>query len=112
MFVKNELNKRKTDLMQIPPEFDWDSSMQGWLLSSFFYGYILTQLPGGWLAARIGGNRVFGIGIAATAFLTLITPFLVNTSVYLFLAVRIIEGIFEVRLQPLIKKPIKIVNID
>lgn len=70
--------------------------MQGWLLSSFFYGYILTQLPGGWLAARIGGNKVFGVGIAATAFLTLITPFLAHTNVYLFLAVRVVEGIFEV----------------
>ncbi|GLV41384.1 Major Facilitator Superfamily Transporter 9 [Carabus blaptoides fortunei] len=76
-------------------EFDWDSEMQGWLLSSFFYGYIVTQLPGGWLAARIGGNKVFGVGIAATAFLTLITPFLAHTNVYLFLAVRVIEGIFE-----------------
>lgn len=77
-------------------EFDWDSKMKGLLLSSFFYGYIITQIPGGWLAARVGGNRVFGIGIAVTAFLTLLTPLLTNVSVYLLLAVRIVEGIFEV----------------
>lgn len=72
--------------------------MQGYVLSSFFYGYILTQLPGGWLAAKIGGKRVYGIGIAATAFFTLITPVLAHSSVYLLLTVRIIEGVFEVRL--------------
>ena len=28
------------------------------MLSSFFYGYIVTQLPGGWFATRIGGKLV------------------------------------------------------
>lgn len=37
------------------PEFDWSPSVKGLVLSSFFYGYIITQLPGGWLAAKIGG---------------------------------------------------------
>ncbi|KAJ8952110.1 hypothetical protein NQ314_007603, partial [Rhamnusium bicolor] len=76
-------------------EFDWDSELQGYILSSFFYGYITTQLFGGYLAARIGGKRIFGAGIAVTAGLTLITPWLAKTNVYLLLAVRIIEGIFE-----------------
>lgn len=25
-------------------EFDWSTSKQGWILSSFFYGYVLTQV--------------------------------------------------------------------
>jgi len=28
-------------------DFDWDASTQGIILSSFFYGYIVTQIPGG-----------------------------------------------------------------
>ncbi|XP_067000877.2 sialin [Anabrus simplex] len=76
-------------------DFDWDSKTQGWVLSSFFYGYIVTQIPGGWLAARIGGHRVFGIGIVATSLFTLITPPLANASVYVLVAVRIVEGLFE-----------------
>lgn len=70
--------------------------MKGLLLSSFFYGYIVTQIPGGWLATQLGGNRVFGAGIAVTAFFTLLTPPLTSVSVYLLLAVRVVEGIFEV----------------
>lgn len=77
-------------------EFDWDPALQGYILSSFFYGYITTQIFGGWLSAKIGGKRVFASGIAVTSILTLITPFLVYASVYLLLAVRILEGIFEV----------------
>lgn len=25
-------------------EYDWSTSKQGWILSSFFYGYVLTQV--------------------------------------------------------------------
>ena len=34
------------------PDFDWDSKTQGLILASFFYGYILTQIPGGYLATK------------------------------------------------------------
>ncbi|KAK5646079.1 hypothetical protein RI129_004543 [Pyrocoelia pectoralis] len=76
-------------------EFNWDSKTQGFVLSSFFYGYILTQLIGGWLATKFGGKQIFGIGIAVTAALTVITPFVAKQSFYLLIAVRVIEGIFE-----------------
>lgn len=39
-------------------EFDWSSTQQGVILSSFFYGYILTQFVGGLLANKLGGHRV------------------------------------------------------
>ncbi|XP_049792910.1 vesicular glutamate transporter 1-like isoform X1 [Schistocerca nitens] len=76
-------------------EFPWDSEMQGLVLGSFFYGYIVTQLPGGWLATRIGGKRLFGLGLAATSFITLLTPALARGSVYLLVLGRVIEGLFE-----------------
>ncbi|KAJ4449603.1 hypothetical protein ANN_01006, partial [Periplaneta americana] len=76
-------------------DFDWDSKTHGLVLSSFFYGYIVTQILGGWLGGRMGGNKVFGIGVAVTAVFTLLTPPLVRFSVYALVAVRIIEGLFE-----------------
>lgn len=39
-------------------EFEWSSTQQGIILSSFFYGYILTQFAGGLLANKLGGHRV------------------------------------------------------
>ena len=70
--------------------------MQGHILSSFFYGYLMTQIVGGWIAKRIGGKTVFAVNIGVTSVLTLLTPLLTKTSVYLLIAVRIVEGIFEV----------------
>ena len=39
-------------------DFPWDSKQRGLILSSFFYGYILTQFIGGFVAGKIGGNLV------------------------------------------------------
>lgn len=76
-------------------DFDYSSKQKGLVLSSFFYGYITTQFVGGYLGMRFGGNVVFGLGIAVTALLTLLTPIAAKTNFYLLLTVRIIEGIFE-----------------
>lgn len=43
-------------------EFDWDSKQQGLVLSSFFYGYICTQMIGGFIANKIGGSVVRTLG--------------------------------------------------
>ncbi|XP_049788970.1 putative inorganic phosphate cotransporter [Schistocerca nitens] len=55
-------------------EFDWDEETQGLILSSFFWGYILTHLPGGMLAEKFGGKYSLGLGILCTAVFTLLTP--------------------------------------
>ena len=43
--------------------FDWDEAQQGIILGMFFYGYVLTQLPGGRLAELVGGKWLFGVGV-------------------------------------------------
>ncbi|XKL65604.1 hypothetical protein PGB90_009024 [Kerria lacca] len=76
-------------------DFDWNSAEKGNILSAFFYGYIMTQLAGGWLGAKIGGARVFGTGVFVTALLTLLTPVATNIGFYFLIAIRIVEGFFE-----------------
>lgn len=70
--------------------------ISGWILAAFFYGYFITQVPGGWLAERIGGKWVFGIGVVMTSVFTLVTPLAALSSVKLLIAVRVLEGFFEV----------------
>ncbi|GAB0094743.1 hypothetical protein DMENIID0001_100690 [Sergentomyia squamirostris] len=41
------------------------------------------------------GKKVFGAGIGMTALLTLLTPLVAKSSIYLMVAIRVIEGIFE-----------------
>ncbi|XP_077990261.1 sialin-like [Glandiceps talaboti] len=76
-------------------EFNWDEKTQGIILGSFFYGYILTQVPGGWLGSRFSAKYLFGGGVLCTAVLTLLTPIAARTSVGLLIALRIVEGIGE-----------------
>lgn len=52
--------------------------MQGIVLSSFYWGYIVTQLPGGILADKFGGKYALGLGIFSTAVFTLLTPVVVE----------------------------------
>ena len=75
--------------------FPWDESTQGQVLGAFFYGYVVTQYPGGRLAEVYGGKWVMGIGILITSLFTLLTPIAAHTSIYLLYAVRIIEGLGE-----------------
>lgn len=44
--------------VNIGPIFDWNSKEKGYILSAFYYGYLCTQVIGGVIAARIGGNIV------------------------------------------------------
>ncbi|CAC5407400.1 SLC17A5 [Mytilus coruscus] len=81
---------------QIPienAEFDWNKSTQAKLLSSFFYGYICTQIIGGWLSDTYGGRRVFGIALIISGICSLMTPVCARTSVYAVFVVRVILGL-------------------
>ncbi|XP_041378578.1 sialin-like [Gigantopelta aegis] len=73
-------------------EFDWDKSVRSRVLAMYFYGYIFTQLPGGWLAARYGTRRVWGYAMTLVGVCTTLTPIGARTSVYLLYALRFLIG--------------------
>lgn len=75
--------------------YDWDSATQGWILGSFFYGYIFTQIPGGYLARKYGAKWLLGIGILCTVIFTLLTPLAADLGAGYLIAVRVLEGIGE-----------------
>ena len=67
------------------------------MLGAFFYGYIVLQIPGGYLALRYGGTRVFGWAMLFGSLLTLLTPLAARLSVWALVVLRILEGVFLVR---------------
>lgn len=55
-------------------DYEWDGGTQGWILGAFFYGYVITHIPGGILSEKFGGKWTLGLGILSTAIFTLLTP--------------------------------------
>jgi ACS family sodium-dependent inorganic phosphate cotransporter-like MFS transporter 5 len=66
------------------------------MLASFFYGYIITQIPGGWLADRYGGKQVFGVTMFIASACTLLMPVCARASVILVYVLRIVLGLATV----------------
>lgn len=95
MVAKNRVTDADGKVVEEPAEFNWSSEEQGIVLSSFFYGYLITQLPGGYLALKFGGKNLFGLGILSTAVFTLLTPVFARASVGLLVALRILIGLCE-----------------
>ncbi|XP_064646594.1 sialin-like isoform X2 [Lineus longissimus] len=73
--------------------FEWPRSLQGTMLSAYFYGYIVTQIPGGWLAKRFGAKMILFLGLTVSAAGTFLTPLAARTSMYFVIAIRVVVGI-------------------
>ncbi|CAO1339479.1 unnamed protein product [Diamesa hyperborea] len=72
--------------------FNWDSHQVQLVLGSFYWGYILTELPGGRLAELVGGHRVFGHSMLWASVITLLTPAAANFSYTAFIVLRVLLG--------------------
>ena len=71
------------------------------VLGSFYYGYVALQIPGGWLAVKLGGTRLFGLAVLIASVLTTLTPLAARISVLLLIAVRVGEGLVLVSIKML-----------
>lgn len=77
-------------------DYNWDAKKQGIILAAFFYGYIVTQIPGGMLAQRFGGKFLLLFGVFWTSVLTLLTPVVTYAGDFAAIVVtRILEGLGE-----------------
>jgi ACS family sodium-dependent inorganic phosphate cotransporter len=82
-------------IIPMAADFGWSPEEQGRVLSSFFLGYLLTQVAGGWLADRYGGKIVLGAGVLFWSFFTLITPAAAAGGMIALLVTRVLMGIGE-----------------
>lgn len=60
------------------PRFNWTQEKQGWILSAFFVGYMITHIPGGMIAEKYGGKWTLSLGVLVVAVCTAITPLAVG----------------------------------
>lgn len=73
----------------------YSPATQGLILSAFFWGYIVSQLAGGWMADRFGGKAVLGFGVACWSLATFVTPLGAAVSLPLLLGARVALGVGE-----------------
>lgn len=79
-------------IIPMAADFGWDPEQQGRVLSSFFAGYLLTQVAGGWLAERYGGKIVLGLGVVFWSLFTLLTPIAAAGGMLALLVTRVLMG--------------------
>ncbi|RID83648.1 MFS transporter [Peribacillus asahii] len=60
-------------IVEIAKDFNLSPSVMGVVLSSFFAGYALMQLPGGWLADKFGSRKVITVAIVFWSIFTILT---------------------------------------
>lgn len=74
-------------------EFALDATGQGAILSAFFAGYALFQIPGGYLADRFGARKTMAAGISWWSAFTVLTGTIVSFP--LMLVCRFVFGLGE-----------------
>ncbi|GLC88386.1 MFS transporter [Lysinibacillus piscis] len=60
-------------ILDIAKEFNLTESLTGIVLSSFFAGYALMQIPGGWLADRFGYRKILILTVLVWSIFTALT---------------------------------------
>ncbi len=84
---------QKSNKTIIDGPFVWEKSTQGLVLSSFFYGYLFTQVAGAWLAIRFGPKIVLVISILISSIFTLLTPLAARISYVALFICRFLIGL-------------------
>nr|XP_020010673.1 vesicular glutamate transporter 3 isoform X2 [Castor canadensis] len=76
-------------------QFNWDPETVGLIHGSFFWGYIVTQIPGGFISNKFAANRVFGAAIFLTSTLNMVIPSAARVHYGCVMCVRILQGLVE-----------------
>lgn len=81
--------------IEMQKELGWSDSDKGYVLSSFFMGYLVMQILGGILSNRYGGRNVFLIAVVLWSLFTLLTPVAAYVSFAVLLMARFMLGVGE-----------------
>ena len=82
-------------IIPMAQEYGWDAGVQGIILSCFYFGYMVTQLLGGYLADRFGGKLVLAVGVLWWSAFTILTPPAAAMGIGMLIATRVLMGMGE-----------------
>lgn len=55
-------------------QYKWEKTIEGVILSGFWYGYAITQVPGGYLSDKYSGKIVLSVAVVLWSLCTVVTP--------------------------------------
>jgi MFS transporter, ACS family, solute carrier family 17 (sodium-dependent inorganic phosphate cotransporter), other len=76
-------------------ELDWSETQKGLVLSAFYWGYALGQIPSSRFAALYGAKKLFGLSVVIPSIITLFVPAACRSSFGLALFSRAFLGLIE-----------------
>ncbi|KAF5292856.1 hypothetical protein FQR65_LT11108 [Abscondita terminalis] len=76
-------------------EYAWEMDTQSFILSSFFYGYVITQIPFGILSKRYGAIWFLGVGMLINSVFSFLVPISATWGSGWLMACRFIQGLGE-----------------
>lgn len=83
--------------------FEWSSIEKSWILCGFYFGYIFSHLPGGWLADKLGPRHVLGFCLIASAIVTSFYPVAIESnSLAVEILMRVLVGLCQGPIYPCI----------
>lgn len=82
-------------IIPMQEEFQWSATLKGLVLSSFYVGYTLFQIPIGWLTNKRGGRIILGFALIWWSITTILTPVASLFSFSALIIIRILMGAGE-----------------
>lgn len=73
--------------------FAWSEPLQGTLLSCYFWGYLISQMPSARVAENFSAKWVMWIAVAINVICTLLTPVLTKAHYVGLIFMRVLEGV-------------------
>lgn len=73
--------------------FVWNEPLQGLILSSYFWGYMVSLIPGGRMADLLSAKWVMNGSVLLNLVASILSPVAANMHYSLFILMRVIQGI-------------------
>ncbi|KAG6455048.1 vesicular glutamate transporter 1 [Manduca sexta] len=75
--------------------FNWTVEVESSIDSSYFAGYLITQVPGGFLASMYPANKIFGIAIVMSAVFNMAIPGAMTVGPAAVVILKVAQGFVE-----------------
>lgn len=76
--------------------FNWTVEVESSIDSSYFFGYLITQVPGGFLASMYPANRIFGAAIVISSVFNMAIPGAMTVGPSAVVLLKVAQGFVEV----------------